>query len=606
MIPCPEAETRHNGIVKLIRIIAALLLCGMTSRPSAAQSPAQPGLLDFIATNRDRHFDAVPHEVLAFYYSWYGRPDRQKQWVHWGGENTTNHSTPQSTHYPALGAYDSQDPAVVDAHIQEAKSCGVSGFIATWWGQGSYEDRSFQLLLARAGQKDFKTTIYWEDASASGREQIDRAVADLVYVLSRYGSNKAFLKVDGKPVIFVYGRVMGEVPLASWPTIIQGARNKAGDFLLIADGYQPAFARLFDGVHTYNNCGEVKDKSPDALRAWAAPNYSNAVSLARQHRRISCVTVIPGYDDSKIRKPGLAASRQSGQTYSVLWQEAIRAQPDWVLITSWNEWHEGSEIEPSWEDGDQYLKLTAKYAAAFLAAKSAPTPVGAGPAPATAAYLQAQFSGFTIALLPDIGEAAFWLNDAGLHVKELSWADVADPAVFTPRNFPLVLQTGGEHYSSAGKVAGDIVPALQRYLAQGGFLISLPNAPFPFYYDTVSDKAAPVADRVGLPVRQGWEKPPGGAQLTFQFDTNVLPHFPATAAYPSNGDLRWRPAARDATDAADVYLPLARLTDANGRACGDGIAYIEHRVWMRMSDIVGQDRLLEDVLKFAASKIALP
>jgi len=36
---------------------------------------------------------------------------------------------------------------------------------------------------------------------------------------------------------------------------------------------------------------------------------------------------------------------------------AIKADPDWVLITSWNEWHEGSEIEPSWEDGDAYLKL---------------------------------------------------------------------------------------------------------------------------------------------------------------------------------------------------------------------------------------------------------
>ena len=46
-----------------------------------------------------------------------------------------------------------------------------------------------------------------------------------------------------------------------------------------------------------------------------------------------------------------------GQTYRVLWEEAIKADPDWVLITSWNEWHEGSEIEPSWEDGDVYVKL---------------------------------------------------------------------------------------------------------------------------------------------------------------------------------------------------------------------------------------------------------
>ena len=63
-------------------------------------------------------------------------------------------------------------------------------------------------------------------------------------------------------MIFVYGRVMGQVPLASWPMIIEGARAKAGDFLLIADGYQPTFARLFDGVHTYNNARRCKASHP--------------------------------------------------------------------------------------------------------------------------------------------------------------------------------------------------------------------------------------------------------------------------------------------------------------------------------------------------------
>jgi hypothetical protein len=300
-----------------------------------------------------------------------------------------------------------------------------------------------------------------------------------------------------------------------------------------------------------------------------------------------------------------------------LWEEAIRAQPDWVLLTSWNEWHEGSEIEPSWEDGDQYLRLTAKYAPGFLAGKPSRLAAGAAAAPAAATNLQAQFSGYAIGVLPDIGEAAFWLSDAGLRVKELSWAEVADPAVFNPRNFPLLLQTGGEHYSSTGKVAGDVVPALQRYLAQGGFLISLPNKPFPFYYDTVSGGAVPVASRLGLPVMAGWERPPDGAQLTFHFDTNSLADFPAKAGFPSVGDLRWRPASRAAVRPGDLYVPLAPLTDANGRGYGDGMAYVEYRtpplqggrslyVWMRMSGVVGQDRLLEDVLKFAAARIGAP
>jgi len=217
-------------------------------------------------------------------------------------------------------------------------------------------------------------------------------------------------------------------------------------------------------------------------------------------------------------------------------------------------------------------------------------------------------------VLPDIGEAAYWVAEAGLGVRELTWAEVADPAIFNPRNFPMVLQTGGEDYSSRGKAAGDVVPALQQYLAKGGFLISLPNGPFPFYYDTASGKASPVAGLVGLPVRQGWERPTEGAQLTFQFDTNALLDFPAKAPFPSGGDLRWRPAGRETGNPGDVYMPLARLTDANGKSCGEGMAYIEHRtaplqggrtlyVWMRMSDVAGEDRLLGDVLRFAGTKL---
>ncbi|PWU13485.1 MAG: hypothetical protein C5B50_19175 [Verrucomicrobia bacterium] len=208
--------------------------------------------------------------------------------------------------------------------------------------------------------------VYWEVAPGHGEEQIKRAVEDLVFLNDHYAKSKAFLKVNGKPVIFVYGRVMGQVPLASWPAILDQTRAKTGDLVLMADGYREDFARLFNGLHEYNNCSSVKGKDPDELRAWAERHYSRAVHVARTQNRISCVTVIPGYDDTKIRKPGLNAERQDGQTYRVLWDEAIKAKPDWVLITSWNEWHEGSEIEPSLEYGQKYLDLTRELAKKFF------------------------------------------------------------------------------------------------------------------------------------------------------------------------------------------------------------------------------------------------
>lgn len=316
-----------------------------------------------------RSATGVPHEVLGFYYTWYGAPELHSRWVHWNRVDADKHDISDSTHYPAQGAYDSYDPVVIDRQIDQAKAHGLTGFIATWWGQGTYEDKAFPIVLGRAEGKNFKVTVYWETAPGKGQAQIERAVNDLVYLVTRYTRSKAFLRANGQPVIFVYGRVMGQVPLASWEEILRRAHAKAGKFLLIADGYREDYARLFDGVHEYNNCGSVKGKSPGELRAWAAGHYTRAVGLARQHSRISCVTIIPGYDDTKIRKPGLKAERQDGQVYRELWEEAIRAKPDWVLITSWNEWHEGSEIEPSLEYGDKYLSLTGEYARRFCSPK---------------------------------------------------------------------------------------------------------------------------------------------------------------------------------------------------------------------------------------------
>jgi len=38
---------------------------------------------------------------------------------------------------------------------------------------------------------------------------------------------------------------------------------------------------------------------------------------------------------------------------------------DWVVIETWNDWNEGTEIEPSIEDGYQYLILTINNINAF-------------------------------------------------------------------------------------------------------------------------------------------------------------------------------------------------------------------------------------------------
>jgi hypothetical protein len=69
-------------------------------------------------------------------------------------------------------------------------------------------------------------------------------------------------------------------------------------------------------------------------------------------------------------KPSLKSRCGDGAVaagHRALWQEALAAAPDYVLITLWNEWHEGSEIEPSVEYGSRILDDMTAFSSEFLA-----------------------------------------------------------------------------------------------------------------------------------------------------------------------------------------------------------------------------------------------
>jgi hypothetical protein len=308
---------------------------------------------------------AVPKHVLAFYYPWYGNPQISGRWVHWSEVDEVNQTIGNSTHYPVLGPYDSHDPDLVAQHASWACQIGLTGFIASWWGQGTFEDHAVLLLLDSALQCGLQITIYFEKVPGSTPTP-ENALADVLYLLRTYASHPAWLRVAEKPVMFVYSRAISQIGLDGWQWVIdQTNQQYPGGALFIGDRISDAAAQVFDGIHTYNPTGQTAHKNPDEIRAWAQTTFPRWIATAGD--RISCVTIIPGYDDSKLGRPEPRpiTDRWDGDTYGVLWQEAIAADPNWVLITSWNEWHEGSEIEPSIENGERELETTAEYAPQF-------------------------------------------------------------------------------------------------------------------------------------------------------------------------------------------------------------------------------------------------
>jgi hypothetical protein len=85
-----------------------------------------------------------------------------------------------------------------------------------------------------------------------------------------------------------------------------------------------------------------------------------------QARRLVVATVWPGYDDSVLlRAVTRVEGRQSGAFFDSRWRAALRGAPDWVMVTSWNEWWEQTHIAPSELFGSTTLEQTAAWAAEF-------------------------------------------------------------------------------------------------------------------------------------------------------------------------------------------------------------------------------------------------
>ncbi len=73
-------------------------------------------------------------------------------------------------------------------------------------------------------------------------------------------------------------------------------------------------------------------------------------------------SVTPGYDDRLLadRPTHVVVDRADGGVYEAQWSAAIDMAADWVMVTSWNEWFENTEIEPSERYGIALSRSDAK------------------------------------------------------------------------------------------------------------------------------------------------------------------------------------------------------------------------------------------------------
>lgn len=316
----------------------------------------------------------IPREVLTYYYGWWGTKAFTGRNVHW------NFDEPGRTgsavfHEPAGGRYDSHDPVAVNHQMTLMHRNGITGLISSWWGRGGFDDQSLALLTDLAPRHHLAVTAYYETVpvavlNGSPSAKVDAVVRDLTYLADTYGGRPAWLKVNSRPVIFVYKRAIGQIGTEGWWLVAQQMKQRPDSPVLIADANldEPTapIASAFAGVGPYIHADKTGGKSPEELKQWATAAFARWRN--RWSSRIVGLTIMPGFGDDR---PGASAPavtrRAQGSTYQAQADAALAADPDWLLITSWNEWHEGSEIEPSVEHGDLALRQTRAIAARFRA-----------------------------------------------------------------------------------------------------------------------------------------------------------------------------------------------------------------------------------------------
>ncbi len=163
----------------------------------------------------------------------------------------------------------------------------------------------------------------------------------------------AWARIDGEPIVILYG-----------------ADFAAGISEDLFDYADARFREDFGvGLHIIKNIdwpGEA-----DGVISWGG-----ALGLSVH----TAAALGPGYDHSAVpgREP-LIVDREGGAFYCRNWENLLarhpHVRPRLVMVETWNELHEGTEVEPTLEYGHQYVRLTRHYADLWRTGAYSP-PVG--------------------------------------------------------------------------------------------------------------------------------------------------------------------------------------------------------------------------------------
>jgi len=261
--------------------------------------------------------DAGEGRVAIFYYPWYSTPVRDGRWAHWYVEHD-GAPVLATPYFPSRGLYSSSNVKLVSAQMREIAAAGIDTVIVSWWGFDSPENERLELVTQAARRHGLAVAIHVEPYHARTPA---RAAEDMSHLQ----------KESGYTDFYVYDA--DRDPAAAWATALEPleAVRVFGHTALVGR----AKSSGFDGLYTYD------------VVTWNGALFRRLCTQARAAGLLCAPSVGPGYDARLATSDEAVRPRLHGVTYDRMWKTAIRSGADLVTITSYNEWQEGTQIEPA-------------------------------------------------------------------------------------------------------------------------------------------------------------------------------------------------------------------------------------------------------------------
>lgn len=302
-------------------------------------------------------------KLYVHYMPWFETPETNGgAWgQHWTMANKNPNNMDESGkreiaahYYPLIGPYASSDKDVLEYHLLLMKYSGIDGILVDWYGTRDLYDypavkRNTEVLMEVAGKVGMELGIVYEDQTLRAEmeginEKIEQAQADMRYLETNFFNKSNYIKAAGKPLLLVFGPQEISKP-DDWSSIFSVLKTK------------PSFFTLYAHSGATNN---TNTKNAQGEYIWVDATSIETKYAVKDNFELFMGGAYPGFNDF-YKEGGNGESvladidYANGDTFRNLLNIAKSNNVDMLQLITWNDFGEGTMIEPTEEFGYTFL-----------------------------------------------------------------------------------------------------------------------------------------------------------------------------------------------------------------------------------------------------------